>query len=85
MDILTRIGSWLHGRRTPVADWHGHRLAGPAGTDGELPVAPEPPFGCGWFDSSLDLKRGLAVIEHEGIDFGLALEAMLAPELGLLQ
>jgi hypothetical protein len=27
-----------------------------------------PPGGCGWFDSSLDLSRGLAVVEHAGFD-----------------
>lgn len=27
-----------------------------------------PPRGCGWFDSSLDLTQGLAVIEHRGFD-----------------
>jgi hypothetical protein len=27
-----------------------------------------PPGGCGWFDSSLDLSRGLAVVEHDGFD-----------------
>jgi len=26
------------------------------------------PGGCGWFDSSLDLSRGLAVVEHDGFD-----------------
>ena len=26
------------------------------------------PSGCGWFDSSLDLSRGLAVVEHAGFD-----------------
>ena len=26
------------------------------------------PAGCGWFDSSLDLSRGLAVVEHAGFD-----------------
>jgi hypothetical protein len=26
------------------------------------------PTGCGWFDSSLDLSRGLAVVEHVGFD-----------------
>ena len=27
-----------------------------------------PPTGCGWFDSSLELSRGLAVVEHTGFD-----------------
>lgn len=30
---------------------------------------PEPEgFGCGWFDSSLDLREGLEVTEHAGPD-----------------
>jgi hypothetical protein len=41
---------------------------------GELPVEPEPPWGCGWFDSSLDLRRGLAVTEVLGVDFNRPLE-----------
>ncbi|MBK7060429.1 MAG: hypothetical protein IPH51_07935 [Rubrivivax sp.] len=45
-----------------------------------MPVEPERPWGCGWFDSSLDLRQGLAVIEHQGIDFGL--ELMLRPDPG---
>jgi hypothetical protein len=34
-----------------------------AGDDDEAP-----PAGCGWFDSSLELSRGLAVVEHTGFD-----------------
>lgn len=30
--------------------------------------ADERVFGCGWFDSSLDLQDGLRVTEHEGQD-----------------
>ena len=45
----------------------------------EGPVEPERPWGCGWFDSSLDLREGLAVIEHAGIDLHLAVAQMLAP------
>jgi hypothetical protein len=26
------------------------------------------PAGCGWFESSRDLSRGLAVVEHLGFD-----------------
>lgn len=48
--------------------------------DDELPVAPEKPWGCGWFDSSLDLRQGLAVIEHRGLPLELAVQAMVAPE-----
>lgn len=49
----------------PTADAHrppAPAAAGPAGGDDALPV------GCGWFDSSLDLSRGLAVVEHAGFD-----------------
>jgi hypothetical protein len=47
----------------------------------ELP--PERPWGCGWFDSSLDLQQGLAVFEHDGADLALAVRQMLQPELSL--
>ena len=53
---------------------------GPADADGELPVEPEQPWGCGWFDSSVDLRQGLAVIEHPGVPLELAVQMMLAPE-----
>ena len=46
----------------------------------EVPsVVPDRPWGCGWFDSSLDLREGLAVIEHAGIDLGLAMACRLVP------
>ncbi|MFO1326363.1 MAG: hypothetical protein U1F56_03310 [Rubrivivax sp.] len=48
-----------------------------AAVSDELPVPPERPWGCGWFDSSLDLREGLAVIEHEGNELELALVLML--------
>ncbi|MBL8324708.1 MAG: hypothetical protein JNJ89_07080 [Rubrivivax sp.] len=54
------------------------RLAGPAGTGAlhapageefELPAGvPPDERRCGWFDSSLDLREGLAVSEHDGGD-----------------
>ena len=43
-----------------------------------LPAEPERAFGCGWFDSSLDLRQGLAVIEHQDLVPDLAVELMLA-------
>lgn len=55
---------------------------GPADAIDELPVEPEKPWGCGWFDSSLDLRQGLAVIEHPGVPLELAVQLMLAPEAG---
>jgi hypothetical protein len=62
-----------HGRVRPV---QGTERAPGSGADDELPQLPEAPWGCGWFDSSLDLREGLAVIEHQGIELGLALELM---------
>ncbi len=40
-----------------------------------VPTEPERAFGCGWYDSSLDLRQGLAVIEHQDLvpDFAVAL------------
>lgn len=29
-------------------------------------IEPEQVYGCGWFDSSLDLAHGLRVVEHSG-------------------
>jgi hypothetical protein len=78
MDILTRIGCWLQGPRTPPSAGRGRCAPRAEGVDGELPCTLDVPCGCGWFDSSLDLKQGLAVIEHEGIDLGLAVEALLS-------
>jgi hypothetical protein len=31
-------------------------------------TAPEPSGGCGWFDSSHDLRQGLLVQEHASLD-----------------
>ncbi|MCA0241854.1 MAG: hypothetical protein LCI02_13435 [Proteobacteria bacterium] len=42
------------------------------------PTEPERAFGCGWFDSSLDLRQGLAVIEHQDLVPDLAVQLMLA-------
>ena len=35
-----------------------------AGGAAPEPAAPEPPWGCGWFDSSDELHCGLLVTEH---------------------
>lgn len=53
---------------------------GPGDAVGELPVEPERPWGCGWFDSSIDLRQGLAVIEHPGVPLELAVQMLVAPE-----
>ena len=46
--------------------------AGPgtaAGPEGNVPTADERRWGCGWFESSLDLRRGLAVFELDDAEF----------------
>lgn len=69
MELWNRWGAWF----THLA---GARPVGPFRADAdaidELPIEPERPWGCGWFESSLDLREGLAVIEHAGIDLRLA-------------
>lgn len=77
------IRSWMN-----IRPWFQRGRIWPAQTTGpapasacddELPVAPEKPWGCGWFDSSLDLRQGLAVIEHPGVPIDLAVQMMLTP------
>jgi hypothetical protein len=51
--------------------------AAPVGMDGDE----SPPSGCGWYDSSLELSRGLAVVEHAGFD-AISDAAPLAWQLG---
>lgn len=72
-----RLVPWF-GRATAP---HGHAAAAwLEEAVGELPVEPEKPWGCGWFDSSLDLRQGLAVIEHPGVPLDLAVQMLVAPE-----
>jgi hypothetical protein len=77
MGLWIRWGAWFTRSAAPKAACM-HRL--PADRVDELPVEPERPWGCGWFDSSLDLREGLAVFEHDGIDLALAVAQMLAPD-----
>lgn len=60
-----RVGLWWRVRRAPDA------LAVAASveaTPAEEQEAQEAPRGCGWFDSSHDLQRGLRVQEHLNAD-----------------
>jgi hypothetical protein len=74
------IRPWLRRGRVWPAQASGPALAGAC--DDELPLTPEKPWGCGWFDSSLDLRQGLAVIEHPGVPIDLAVQMMLSPPAG---
>ena len=77
MGIWQRISTWLFRARSGHAARHHHTVAG---TADERPCEPEKPWGCGWFDSSLDLRLGLKVIEHPGVELTLAVEQMLGAE-----
>jgi hypothetical protein len=51
----------------------GDEGPGPACADGE-----ERPWGCGWFDSSHDLRQGLAVTEGDALALELAVRQLLS-------
>lgn len=77
MNLIASLASCLRlGAAAPLAT----RPQSSSDCRDELPVEPERPWGCGWFDSSLDLRQGLAVIEHAGIALDLAIEQMLRPD-----
>lgn len=68
MNTTQWIPSWLWLRRAaaahPCAATSAARAANP-----DLDPEPDPetdpaPIGCGWFDSSHELERGLVVCEH---------------------
>jgi hypothetical protein len=78
--LWTNLRPWFQrGRAWPA---HGSGQIPIETCDDELPVTPEKPWGCGWFDSSLDLRQGLAAIEHQGVPIDLAVQMMLAPQAG---
>jgi hypothetical protein len=72
MNIFSRLP-----RRKPVLP-----QPGPSAVSGDGGVTDEPPSGCGWFDSSHELRRGLLVQEHASPD-ALACELPLASWLEL--
>jgi hypothetical protein len=80
MGMLTRWGGWFC---RPATRQAGHTLVAASEACDVLPQEPERPWGCGWFDSSLDLQQGLAVFEHDGADLALAVRQMLQPERAL--
>jgi hypothetical protein len=55
-------------RRTRAAALPGAAQLFEAEAEAELPLDPERPLGCGWFDSSHDLRAGLQVQEHASAD-----------------
>lgn len=58
------------------------RMAGAAATTA-LPASAdaqaESAWSCGWFESSLELSQGLAVVEHDDADLAQAVRQMLRP------
>jgi len=73
MNLWICLENWL--RRGAAAPVVFHQGSDDTMT---LPTEPERAFGCGWFDSSLDLRQGLAVIEHQDLVPDLGVELMLA-------
>lgn len=75
--------NWI-GRRRPQrpgqagdvrgADPRDAGLPHPATTAAAERQLDDLPRGCGWFDSSFELRRGLAVIEHEVFDLSVTLD-----------
>jgi hypothetical protein len=59
--------------RANAATRPGDDGPGPASVDGE-----ERPWGCGWFDSSHDLRQGLAVTEGDALALELAVRQLLS-------
>lgn len=62
MKLLRTLLSWDR----PV------RPVGVAAVDDQATAAQAPPPGCGWFDSSRDLRAGLQVREHAANDAACA-------------
>jgi hypothetical protein len=58
-----RLAARLLARRVPFAPSR-RRPAAEAAGEPATPGDDGPPRGCAWFDSSLDLRAGLAVVEH---------------------
>lgn len=84
LPLLARLaGAWLPRR-------HRARRASPRPLDRAIEryladISPERPAGCGWFDSSQDLREGLSVREHragEAANAALPLAAWIEVELG---
>ena len=76
MNIGRSLARWCR-RRQPTRRPRARRTDVPdlrATQDPDAPVR-----GCGWFDSSNDLRSGLAVIEGEALELRLAVERMLRP------
>lgn len=65
-------------RRGSTPSWEGQAPAAvPAGGTAPHAAAGEAPCACGWFDSSFELREGLAVIEHRELPLELAVQALL--------
>lgn len=73
--LVTR---WLTGARS-AAPRPGPPAPAEIGEPAD-PIDDDRPRGCGWFDSSFELRRGLAVVEHGAAELALAVEWLFAAE-----
>jgi len=70
MDLINHLARYTHYTRStarsarPLAE--APRETAP--DTAAVPDAADPPRGCGWFDSSHELQRGLHVTEHDSPD-----------------
>jgi hypothetical protein len=66
MSISSTWTAWIGALRRQSAS---ERPPRPAPPDAAHETGLDPLLcGCGWFDSSQDLRAGLAVIEHDGLE-----------------
>lgn len=83
MPACTAFLSRLVARWIPAAGPAGPRpgaAAAPEAVGHTEPCGDDRPRGCGWFDSSFELRRGLAVVEHGAAELALAVEWLFAAE-----
>lgn len=78
MGFASRLAAWWSLRREGVI-----RSQNSYGREDRCIVIDDPDtmiMGCGWFNSSHDLRAGLAVFEGEAAELNLAVERMLRSE-----
>lgn len=74
MGITSKLLGWWMGGPASSPDTHSARLISEGCIEIDDPDSVI--LGCGWFDSSHDLRAGLAVVEGEALELQLAVERM---------